>query len=162
MYRQKTTGRKPKTQDKSRLSESQLLKRKPSSFSVVSYSVKSNGLVTPSNEKETALNEFKSSVSSISTFHNYVTRRHGGHRFRTKRLTCMFLMTSAFEISFIPYLTIVSIRSRNPALYNSLAITGKMAYQFYLRFYLINMSFTPIIYCFYYQNFRHCVNLLFN
>ena len=93
-------------QDKSRLSESQLLKRKPISFSVVSYSVKSNGLVTPSNEKETALNEissFRSSVSSISTFHNYVTRRHDGHRFRTKRLTFMlFMMTSVFEISFIP------------------------------------------------------------
>ena len=153
------------TQDKSRLSESQLLKRKPSSLSVVSYSVKSNGLVTPSNEKEPALNElstFRSSVSSISTFHNYVTRRHGGHRFRAKRLTCMlFLMTSVFEISFIPYLTIVSIRNRNPGFYSSLASNGRMAYQFFLRFYLINMSLNPIIYCFYNQNFRHGVKLLF-
>ena len=158
------SGNQNTTQDKPRSSE-QLLSRKPSSFSVVSYSVKSNGLVSPSNEKDAGFNEFstfRSSVSSISTFHNYVTRRHGGHRFRTKRLTCMlFLMTSVFEISFIPYLTIVSIRNRNPSYYNSLNITGQMAYQFFLRFYLINMSLNPIIYCFYNQNFRHGVKLLF-
>ena len=157
-------GNQNATHDKPRSSE-QLLARKPSSFSVVSYSVKSNGLVSPSNEKEAGFNEFstfRSSVSSISTFHNYVTRRHGGQRFRTRRLTCMlFLMTSVFEISFIPYLTIVSIRNRDPSLYDSLNITGKMAYQFFLRFYLINMSLNPIIYCFYNQNFRHGVKLLF-
>lgn len=154
-----------KTQDKSRLHESQLLQRKPSSFSVVSFSTRSNGLVTPACEKELTVNALitsRSSVSSVSTFQNYVTRRHGGHRFRTKRLTCMlFLMTSVFEISFIPYLTIVSIRNRYPFLYSSLAVNGKMAYQFFLRFYLINCALNPIIYCFYNQNFRHGVKMLF-
>ena len=158
-------GNHSKVVEKSRLAEPQLIHRKSSTFSTVSFSAKSNGVVTPCYEKELTINALstsRSSVSSISTFQNYLTRKHGGHRFRTKRLTCMlFLMTSVFEISFIPYLTIVSVRNRHPSYYSTLNISGKMAYQFFLRFYLINCALNPIIYCFYNQNFRHGVKLLF-
>ena len=146
-------------------SEHSLLERKPSSLSVMSSSVRCNGHLTPTSDKDFNPNAFSASrisLSSVSTFKNYLTRKHGGHNFRTRRLTCMlFLMTSVFEISFIPYLVIVTIRNQNPSLYGSLNVTGKMAYQFFLRFYLINCALNPIIYCFYNQNFRHGVHLLF-
>ena len=158
-------GNQSKTLEKSKLSETGPLQRKPSSLSFMSTSTKSNSLLTPSSDKECNLSAFstsRSSVSSISTFKNYLTRKHGGHSFRTKRLTCMlFLMTSVFEISFIPYLVMVTIRNQNPLLYSSLSVGGKMAYQFFLRFYLINCALNPVIYCFYNQNFRHGVKLLF-
>ena len=101
------------------------------------------------------------SISSQSNLKIQTARKHGGQAYRTKRLTCMlFLVTSVFEISFIPYLVIVSIRSRHPDYYASLSTPGKMAYQLLLRSYFINCAVNPIIYCFYNQNFRHGVKRL--
>ena len=158
------SGNQNLTQHIARSTDARNLKRKPSFHSVVSYSTRGNEIVLHSIDDEIDCNKLSTSTSSedsVSSFHKYVTRRHGGRRFRTTRLTCMlFLITSLFEISFIPYLTIVSIRNRYPTLYNSLDISGKMAYQLFLRFYLINMSLNPIIYCFYNQNFRHGFKLL--
>ncbi|KAH3748923.1 cholecystokinin receptor-like [Dreissena polymorpha] len=101
-------------------------------------------------------------TESQSAIGSRVSRRHGGQAYRTKRLTCMlFLVTSVFEISFIPYLVVVSIRSNNPSYYDSLTLFGKMTFQFFLRFYMINCAINPIIYCFYNQNFRHGVKKMF-
>ena len=73
----------------------------------------------------------------------------------------LFLVTSVFEVSFIPYLVIASIRNSHPDYLSQLPLFGQMVYQFFLRFYLINCTVNPIIYCFYNQNFRHGVKRLF-
>lgn len=143
-----------------------LLHRQNSGYSLTSFTMRSTISVrhhssdgdAPPRTKRALLR----SISSQSNLELNLARRHGGHSFRTKRLTCMlFLVTSVFEISFIPYLVIVSIRSRHPGHYESLSVPSKMAYQFFLRFYLINCAVNPIIYCFYNQNFRHGVKRLF-
>jgi len=128
--------------------------------------VNDKATTTISTRREIELSKSKQtllrSISSQSNLELQTTRKHGGQAYRTKRLTCMlFLVTSVFEISFIPYLVIVSIRSQHPDYYTSLSTPGKMTYQLLLRSYFINCAANPVIYCFYNQNFRHGVKRLF-
>lgn len=150
-----------------RFSQSVLLQRQNSTFSTISFSARSGSLRTPVSDSENPLmikrSISRSSSNSKTNIDLNLSRRHGGHAFRAKRLTCMlFLVTSVFEISFIPYLVIVAMRNSDPDMYLRLPIGGKMAYQLFLRSYLINCAMNPIIYCFYNQNFRHGVRRLFN
>ncbi|XP_045181336.1 cholecystokinin receptor type A-like [Mercenaria mercenaria] len=143
-----------------------LLQRQNSAYSITSFTKESRTSVrllsmdveqTPNGKRK-----LLRSTSSQSNIEFNLSRKHGGHHVRTKRLTCMlFLVTSVFEISFIPYLVVVCIRNQHPDLYGSLSFPNKMAYQFFLRFYMINCAMNPVIYCFYNQNFRHGVKRLF-
>ncbi|XP_052274131.1 cholecystokinin receptor type A-like [Dreissena polymorpha] len=145
-----------------------LLQRNNSTYSMTSFIVQ---FTTPSRNMslESDMNNYcktniklNRSMSTLSSHEMSLTRRHGGAAFRTKRMTCMlFLVTSVFEISFIPYLVIVSIRQYDPGFEAGLNNAGKMAFNFFLRFYLINSAVNPVIYCFYNQNFRHGVKRLY-
>jgi hypothetical protein len=145
-----------------------LLQRNNSTYSMTSFIVQ---FTTPTRNLslESDMNNYcktnkklNRSMSTISSQEMSLTRRHGGPAFRTKRMTLMlFLVTSVFEISFIPYLVIVSIRQHDPAFESKQSMAGQMAYNFFLRFYLINSAINPIIYCFYNQNFRHGVKRFF-
>lgn len=148
-----------------------LLQRQNSAYSITSFTITKESRTTSvrllSVEAESqgpfGKQKLLRSTSSQSNIDFNLSRKHGGHNVRTKRLTCMlFLVTSVFEISFIPYLVIVCMRNQHPSLYNSISFPNKMAYQFFLRSYLINCAMNPIIYCFYNQNFRHGVKRLFN
>lgn len=143
-----------------------LLHRQNSAYSITSFTNQSRtstrllsvDVENIPNSKRSVLR----STSSQSNIEYNLSRKHGGHHVRTKRLTCMlFLVTSVFEISFIPYLAIVCMRNQEPDLYARLSFPSKMAYQFFLRSYLINCAVNPVIYCFYNQNFRHGVKRLF-
>jgi len=142
-----------------------LLQRQGSQYSMTSYTAQfTRQLSVEADRLNNARSQCKlvRTLSTNSNFEMNSTRRHGGPAFRTRRLTCMlFLVTSVFEISFIPYLVIVSIRKHNPDYFSQLTEFGQMVYQFFLRFYLINCAVNPIIYCFYNQNFRHGVKRLF-
>lgn len=147
-----------------------LIQRQNSAYSITSFSMTKESrttsvrLLSVDNESQSTIGKGKliRSTSSQSNIEFNLSRKHGGHTVRTKRLTCMlFLVTSVFEISFIPYLVIVCMRNQQPNLYDSLSFPNKMAYQFFLRSYLINCAMNPIIYCFYNQNFRHGVKRLF-
>ncbi|KAL4217665.1 hypothetical protein ACF0H5_022407 [Mactra antiquata] len=142
------------------------LQRQSSSYSIASFTMQSRtSLRNLSTDSEQPLNgkrKLLRSTSSQSNIEYNLTRKHGGHNVRTKRLTFMlFLVTSVFEISFIPYLVIVCLRNHNPLYYDTLSVSHKMAFQFFLRSYLINCALNPVIYCFYNQNFRHGVKRLF-
>ncbi|XP_060581295.1 cholecystokinin receptor type A-like [Ruditapes philippinarum] len=148
-------------------SKNVLLQRQNSAYSITSFTKESRTSVRllsmESEHSSYGKHKLIRSTSSQSNIEFNLSRKHGGHHVRTKRLTCMlFLVTSVFEISFIPYLVIVCIRNQHPDLYQSLSFPNKMAYQFFLRSYLINCAMNPVIYCFYNQNFRHGVKRLFN
>ena len=68
---------------------------------------------------------------------------------KKKQATLMvFLITLAFEFTFIPFLIITNIRFfAMPGWYNLQPRAGKMAYHFFLRSYLFNCAINPFIYC---------------
>ena len=149
--------------DMSKSSQSILLQRQNSTYSVLSFSTKHTSIRQQDvDDGRGNPRKVSRTSSSQSTIDLSLSRKHGGHIFRTKRLTCMlFLVTFVFEVSFIPYLVIVSLRNQYPDMYEQMSTGSKMAYQFFLRSYLINCAMNPIIYCFYNQNFRHGVKRLF-
>ena len=74
---------------------------------------------------------------------------------RIKHVTFMVLvLTCVYEICYLPCLTIICIRLASPDFYQSLNDSGKMAYQCFLKFYLINSALNPCIYCYCNREFR--------
>ena len=74
---------------------------------------------------------------------------------RIKHVTFMVLvLTCVYEICYLPCLTVVCIRLASPTFYQSLSDSGKMAYQCFLKFYLINSALNPCIYCYCNREFR--------
>ena len=66
----------------------------------------------------------------------------------------LFMVTILFMGSFLPYCTIVIIRSLNKDYYNNLTSIGKAVYNLVLRFYMLSSSLNPVIYCFMSIQFR--------
>ena len=74
---------------------------------------------------------------------------------RLKHVTVMVLiLTFVYELCYLPCLTVVCIRLINPLLYRSINDSEKMAYQFFLKSYLINSALNPCIYCYCNREFR--------
>ncbi|XP_060581297.1 G-protein coupled receptor 83-like [Ruditapes philippinarum] len=82
---------------------------------------------------------------------------------RKKQATLvLFLITLAFEFTFLPFTIITNIRFfTEPAWYNNLSNAGKMAYHFFLRSYYFNNAVNPFIYCVSCGNFRSALFKLF-
>lgn len=81
---------------------------------------------------------------------------------QSKRLSLMLLLvTFVFEISFIPFYVIWYVRNQDPGMYERISVREKIAYQFFLRCYLINSAVNPVIYCFCNRVFRQGVKRLF-
>ena len=147
-----------------------LLQRQGSAYSMTSYVAQYNRTIHPTtplgnsdtNNLSSQQCQLKRTTSTNSTYQMSTTRKKDSQAFRTRRLTCVLvLVTAVFEISFIPYLVVVSIRSHTPDYFSKLTESQQMIYQLFLRSYLINSALNPIIYCFYNQNFRHGVKRFF-
>lgn len=78
---------------------------------------------------------------------------------KKKQVTFMlFLITLAFEFSFIPFIIITNVRLFTyPEWYNNLGKGQKMVYHFFLRSYLINCAINPFIYCVSSSQFRSAI-----
>lgn len=81
---------------------------------------------------------------------------------RKKQATLvLFLITLAFEFTFLPFIIITNIRFfKGPAWYNNQSRGGKMAYHFFLRSYYFNNAVNPFIYCIGSSNFRSALHKL--
>lgn len=74
---------------------------------------------------------------------------------RVRHVTLMaIILTFAYEVCYLPCLTIVCLRLAQPSYYYSLSTSGKMVYNFLLKSYLLNSAINPYIYCFCNSEFR--------
>lgn len=74
---------------------------------------------------------------------------------RSVRLTVMLsVVTFAYVLTFLPFVIIAIHRTLHPLFYSSLSHNAKMAYQVFLRSYLLNCCINPIIYSFLNTEFR--------
>jgi len=66
--------------------------------------------------------QLKRTTSTNSTYQMSTTRKYDSQGFLTRRLTCVLvLVTAVFEISFFPYLVVVSIPSHTPDYFSKLS-----------------------------------------
>lgn len=80
---------------------------------------------------------------------------------RSVRLTVMLsVVTFSYVMTFLPFVVIAIHRSIHPSFYPTLTDSAKMAYQVFLRSYLLNCCINPIIYSFLNTEFRkRCASL---
>jgi hypothetical protein len=71
------------------------------------------------------------------------------------------VVTFAYVLTFLPFLVIAIHRTLNPMFYQGLSDPAKMAYQVFLRSYLLNCCINPIIYSFLNTDFRKRCACLF-
>ena len=89
-------------------------------------------------------------------------RRHGGKSVRAGRTTMiLFLVTLLFILTFVPYLTIVTMRYIKPHMVEHMTTIERSVFNFMLRSYLMNSAFNPLIYCFLNRQFRMKVKRCF-
>lgn len=82
---------------------------------------------------------------------------------RIGRSTLMlFLITLAYVLSFLPFYIIALIRQTNESFVRGLSGGGHMAYELFLRSYLLSSAINPLIYSFCNAQFReYCRDLFF-
>lgn len=96
-------------------------------------------------------NQFRLSAPTVYSLKKEAVSR----RIRAGRTTMMlFSVTIAYVLSFIPFVTIVTIRTMNPNIYTSLTGVEKSVWNFFLRSYVINCAVNPILYGFFNKDFR--------
>lgn len=89
-------------------------------------------------------------------------RRHGGQEIRAGRTSLiLFIVSLIFVLSFLPYLSIVTIRYVKTDLVKHMTGTGLTIYNLTLRSYLLNSAVNPVIYCFLNRHFRMKVSQFF-
>ena len=89
-------------------------------------------------------------------------RRHGGKSVRAGRTTMiLFLVTLLFILTFVPYLTIVTMRYINPHMVEYMTPVELSVFNLMLRSYLMNSALNPLIYCFLNRQFRMKVKKVF-
>lgn len=82
-------------------------------------------------------------------------RRHGGKRVRAGRTTMiLFLVTLLYILTFVPYLTIVTMRYIKPNMVAHMTSVELSVFNLMLRSYVTNSAFNPLIYCFLNREFR--------
>lgn len=81
---------------------------------------------------------------------------------RIGRSTLMlFLITLAYVLSFLPFYTLVLIRQTQDSFVSGLSRGGHMAYEVFLRSYLLSSAINPLIYSFCNTQFREYCKELF-
>ena len=89
-------------------------------------------------------------------------RRHGGKKVRAGRTTMiLFLVTLLYILTFVPYLTIVTMRYINPYMVEQMSSVELSVFNLMLRSYVTNSAFNPLIYCFLNREFRLKVKRFF-
>ena len=82
-------------------------------------------------------------------------RRHGGKKVRAGRTTMiLFLVTLLYILTFVPYLTIVTMRYINPNMVEQMSSVELSVFNLMLRSYVTNSAVNPLIYCFLNREFR--------
>lgn len=91
-------------------------------------------------------------------------RKHKNkNRIKVTRTTVILgSVTLAFIVSYLPYLTIMAIRTLMSDFESELSTAADIAIKFCAKSYLINNAINPLIYCFLNKKFRAEVRKIFN
>ena len=85
---------------------------------------------------------------------DYLTIRIGKSTFM------LFLVTLVYIVSFLPFYILAIIRQTNESFIQQLSPANLMAYQVFLRTYLLSSAINPVIYSFCNAQFRgHCIDI---
>ena len=95
-------------------------------------------------------------ASSRSHCSNCLTVRIG------RSTLMLFLITLAYVLSFLPFYIIVLIRQTNDSFIRGLSNGGYMAYEMFLRSYILSSAINPLIYSFCNTQFREYCKDLFS
>lgn len=79
-----------------------------------------------------------------------------------KTTTVLFAVTLAYILSFLPYLTVMVMRSIIKDLEENLSPVGELAYKLCVKSFFINNAINPIIYSFLNQAFRQDAKQMFS
>ena len=86
-------------------------------------------------------------------------RRHGGKRLRMGKTTLMMAMvTLSTVLGFVPFLTVIVMKTSGARFTDDTASTGDLVYMFCIRSYLINNIVNPFVYFYVNPRFRQKVN----
>ena len=86
-------------------------------------------------------------------------RRHGGKRLRMGKTTLMMAMvTLSAVLGFVPFLTVIVMKTSGARFREDTASTGDLVYMFCIRSYLINNIVNPFVYFYVNPRFRRKVN----
>uniref|UniRef100_A0A2C9LN84 G-protein coupled receptors family 1 profile domain-containing protein n=1 Tax=Biomphalaria glabrata TaxID=6526 RepID=A0A2C9LN84_BIOGL len=77
-----------------------------------------------------------------------------------KTTTVLFAVTLAYILSFLPYLTVMVLRSVIKDLEENLSPVGELAYKLCVKSFFINNAINPLIYSFLNQTFRQDARLM--
>ncbi|XP_059160724.1 muscarinic acetylcholine receptor M3-like [Physella acuta] len=77
-----------------------------------------------------------------------------------KTTTVLFAVTLAYILSFLPYLTVMVLRSVIRDLEENLSPVGELAYKLCVKSFFINNAINPLIYSFLNQTFRQDAKLM--
>ncbi|KAL8607466.1 hypothetical protein ACOMHN_004440 [Nucella lapillus] len=89
-------------------------------------------------------------------------RRHGGKRLRMGKTTVMLaLVTLSTVICFVPFLTVIVLRTSGSKFQNQTSSTGGLVYMFCIRSFLLNNLVNPVVYFYVNPRFRQRVRGLF-
>ncbi|WAR30391.1 GPR39-like protein [Mya arenaria] len=93
----------------------------------------------------------------MSTFQqNDKWKRKSAKRVRYVTLTA-FVLTLSYVVCYLPCLVCVCIRLWIPGYYRTLSEPGKMLFQLFLKFFLLDSAINPIIYCYCNKDFRQAL-----
>ncbi|GFR69847.1 orexin receptor type 2 [Elysia marginata] len=108
---------------------------------------------------------FKRKMSTafmMSARHPSTSTRHSQRQVRIgKTTTVLFAVTLAYILSFLPYLTVMVLRSVVRDLEENLSPVGELAYKLCVKSFFINNAINPIIYSFLNQTFRSDAKQMF-
>ncbi|KAH9507525.1 hypothetical protein Btru_051365 [Bulinus truncatus] len=79
-----------------------------------------------------------------------------------KTTTVLFAVTLAYILSFLPYLTVMVLRSVIKDLEENLSPVGELAYKLCVKSFFINNAINPLIYSFLNQTFRQDARVMFS
>lgn len=97
------------------------------------------------------------SASSVS-----IRRLSGttGQASRDNTIT-LLLVTMTYILSFVPYISLVTLRYMHDDFYSSMSKSRRIIYHIFLRFYLFNSTLSPFVFAFSNAKFRQTVLNLF-
>ncbi|WAR30390.1 AA2BR-like protein [Mya arenaria] len=83
-------------------------------------------------------------------------KRKSAKRVRYVTLTA-FVLTLSYVLCYLPCLVCVCVRLWIPGYYRTLSEPGKMLFQLFLKFFLLDSAINPIIYCYCNRDFRQAL-----
>lgn len=105
----------------------------------------------------------KSPISKSRQDFNPYIRRVSGNNFKASRDNTMtlLLITATFILAYVPYIAIAMFRYMHEDYYEHMIKSERIAYHVFLRFYFLNSTISPFIFCFSNRRFRAKLVYLF-